>query len=182
MHRHVTDWKSIRSLICAALVVALTGTVLLSTEDRSRAAASAILLQKPGHLFAQVEHAGAEERLAEARRAKARRLAEVPARQVTKGKHLGAGVASFYGPGFAGRSTANGEKFNPAGLTAAHRSLPFGSRVRVTNVHNGRSIVVRINDRGPFVGNRVIDLSQGAAEQIGMVQRGTARVELQLLT
>lgn len=75
------------------------------------------------------------------------------------------GRASWYA---SGRQTANGERFNPNGLTAAHRSLPFGARVRVTNTANGRSVVVRINDRGPFIGGRVIDLARGSARAIGM--------------
>jgi len=78
------------------------------------------------------------------------------------------GMASWYGPGFHGRRTASGETFNSSGLTAAHRYLPFGTRVRVTNLRNGRSVVVRINDRGPFSGGRVIDLSRGAAAIIGV--------------
>jgi len=89
------------------------------------------------------------------------------------------GVASWYGPNFAGRSTANGEVFDPSGLTAAHRTLPFGTLVRVTNLENDRAVVVRINDRGPFVHDRVIDLSQGAAEVIGLIGLGTARVRLE---
>lgn len=99
----------------------------------------------------------------------------------TLAEPLGAGRASFYGKRFAGRKTANGERFNPRALTAAHRTLPFGARVRVTNIANGRSVIVRINDRGPFVGRRVIDLSRAAAEQLGMVRRGVARVHLELL-
>ncbi|GAA0276454.1 hypothetical protein GCM10009127_16440 [Alteraurantiacibacter aestuarii] len=94
---------------------------------------------------------------------------------------LGRGVASYYGRRFAGRPTASGEAFDPQDLTAAHRSLPFGSRVRVTNPHNGRSVVVRINDRGPFVAGRLIDVSRIAAEQLGMIQSGHATVELELL-
>ena len=86
------------------------------------------------------------------------------------------GEASWYGPGFHGRRTANGEVFNSQALTAAHRSLPFGTRVRVTNEKTGRSVVVRINDRGPFAKGRVIDLAHGAARQIGM--SGTARVAI----
>ena len=89
------------------------------------------------------------------------------------------GVASWYGPGFAGRRTASGERFDPGQYTAAHRTLPFGSKVRVT--HNGRSVVVRINDRGPFHGGRVIDLSQAAAEELGIRGAGSGRVELALL-
>ncbi|MGE0232668.1 MAG: septal ring lytic transglycosylase RlpA family protein [Flavobacteriaceae bacterium] len=86
------------------------------------------------------------------------------------------GMASWYS--HAGKRTANGEIANPAGLTAAHRSLPFGTKVKVTNVHNGRSVVVRVNDRGPFVKGRVIDLSKAAAAQIGLVTRGTGKVRV----
>ncbi|MDR9391986.1 MAG: septal ring lytic transglycosylase RlpA family protein [Trueperaceae bacterium] len=88
------------------------------------------------------------------------------------------GVASWYGPNFVGRPTANGETFDPTLLTAAHRTLPFGARVRVTNLTTERSVVVRINDRGPFVQGRVIDLSRAAADAIGMTSSGTARVRL----
>jgi rare lipoprotein A len=84
------------------------------------------------------------------------------------------GRASWYA---SGQRTASGERFNPNGLTAAHRSLPFGARVRVTNTANGRSVVVRINDRGPFAGGRVIDLSRASARAIGM--GGVTRVALQ---
>jgi rare lipoprotein A len=92
---------------------------------------------------------------------------------------LSGGVASFYGPGFAGKKTANGERFNPGALTAAHRSLPFGTRLKLTNTANGRSVVVRINDRGPFVGGRVLDVSQGAASALGFVAAGTARLKIE---
>ena len=88
-----------------------------------------------------------------------------------------ADVASYYGNEHAGRKTASGEKFNPHAMTAAHRSLRFGTRVRVTNIANGRSVIVRINDRGPFVKGRSIDLSLGAARAIGM-NGGHAKVEL----
>lgn len=74
--------------------------------------------------------------------------------------------------------TASGEMMNPSALTAAHRSLPFGTKVLVENLSNGRSVVVRINDRGPFVGGRVIDLSKGAAARIGMIHSGTAKVRI----
>jgi rare lipoprotein A len=92
------------------------------------------------------------------------------------------GAASYYGSAFEGRPTASGERFNPEGYTAAHRSLPLGSRVRVTNLRNGRDVIVRINDRGPFHGNRVIDLSQAAARELGFLRQGTARVQIELLT
>lgn len=86
------------------------------------------------------------------------------------------GSASWYGPGFHGRSTANGERFNQAAMTAAHRSLPFGSKVKVTNQKNGKSVVVRINDRGPFSKGRVLDLSKAAARTLGFVGAGHAKV------
>lgn len=89
------------------------------------------------------------------------------------------GMASWYGPGFAGRLTANGEIFDPAQLTAAHKTLPFNTHVRVINLANDRSVVVRINDRGPFKGARIIDLSRAAAERIGMIGSGTTRVRLE---
>ena len=87
-------------------------------------------------------------------------------------------LATYYGQEFAGRRTASGEKFNPGAMTAAHRTLPFGTRVRVTNSRNGRSIIVRINDRGPFVKGRAIDLSSGAARAIGMASTGNVRMEV----
>jgi hypothetical protein len=91
------------------------------------------------------------------------------------------GVASWYGPGLHGNRSASGEVFNQNALTAAHRSLPFGTRVRVTNMRNGRSVIVRINDRGPFSHSRLIDLSRAAADEIGMVSTGTAQVRLEVL-
>ena len=91
------------------------------------------------------------------------------------------GQASFYGSGFYGNHTANGEIYRPGTMTAAHRSLPFGTRVRVTNLNNGRSTVVRINDRGPYVGGRIIDLSETAADSIGMIRSGVAPVKIHIL-
>jgi len=91
------------------------------------------------------------------------------------------GTASWYGGKFHGRRTANGETYNMHALTAAHPSLPFGTQVVVTNQNNGRTVVVRINDRGPFTGGRIIDLSHKAANQIGMINSGTARVTLEVL-
>lgn len=91
------------------------------------------------------------------------------------------GLASWYGPGFAGRSTANGETFNPNQLTAAHRTLPFDTLVRVTNQNTGQSVVVRINDRGPFIHGRIIDLSRAGADAIGMLSTGVANVSVEVL-
>lgn len=96
-------------------------------------------------------------------------------------RSLGTGVASYYGRRFHGRQTASGERFDMHGLTAAHRTLPFGSKVRVTNPRTGKSVVVRINDRGPFSGKRAIDLSRAAAEEIGLIRAGHGSVELELL-
>ncbi|MGB3639047.1 MAG: septal ring lytic transglycosylase RlpA family protein [Rivularia sp. (in: cyanobacteria)] len=102
-------------------------------------------------------------------------------RTAARGGRRFRGIASFYGAYFAGRKTASGERFNPSRMTAAHRTLPFGTRVRVTNMRNGRSVVVRINDRGPFIRGRVIDLSKGAAGVIGMIGRGIAPVRVEVL-
>lgn len=91
------------------------------------------------------------------------------------------GIASWYGPGFHQERTANGEIFDQNELTAAHQTLPMPSLVRVTNLENGRSIVVRVNDRGPFAAGRIIDLSRKAAQLLGMEQQGTAKVRIQIL-
>jgi len=91
------------------------------------------------------------------------------------------GVASWYGPGFHGRRTANGEIYDQYDLTAAHTSLPLGTRVMVTSLTNGRAVEVRINDRGPFVGGRVIDLSYAAARVLGMIGPGTMPVRVEVL-
>jgi rare lipoprotein A len=92
------------------------------------------------------------------------------------------GTASYYGAKHHGKKTASGEPFNQHAMTAAHRRLPFGTRVQVTNLSNDRSVVVRINDRGPHIRGRLIDLSRQAAEQLGMLRSGTARVRVQALS
>lgn len=91
------------------------------------------------------------------------------------------GIASWYGKDFHGKLTANGERYNMYGMTAAHKLLPFGTQVRVINKKNGKSIIVRINDRGPFVANRVIDLTKTGAEKIDMLGPGTASVRLETI-
>ncbi len=91
------------------------------------------------------------------------------------------GVASYYGDEFRGKVTASGERFDPDKLTAAHRAYPLGTRVRVTNLENGKSVVVRINDRGPYKAGRIIDLSVRAAREIGLVMDGVTRVAIQVL-
>jgi rare lipoprotein A len=95
--------------------------------------------------------------------------------------HVETGVASWYGPGFHGKSTANGERYDQTDRTAAHRTLQMPSVVRVTNLSNGLSTVVRINDRGPFASNRVIDLSRTAAQELDVIRNGTARVRIEQL-
>jgi rare lipoprotein A len=104
-------------------------------------------------------------------------LRETPFRG-TSSRESSYGLASFYG---SGQQTASGERFNGRAMTAAHRTLPFGTRVRVTNVSNGQSVTVRINDRGPFIRGRVIDVSTAAAESLGMVGRGVAKVKLDVV-
>src|SRR5947207_15696883 len=94
---------------------------------------------------------------------------------------LGTGSASWYGDEFADRPTASGERYDPDKLTGAHRTLPLGTKVRVTNLINGRSVLVTINDRGPYMRRREIDLSYGAARVLGMVRRGVARVRIELV-
>lgn len=91
------------------------------------------------------------------------------------------GEASYYADKFAGRTTANGETFDPSEMTAAHPSLPFDTRVRVTRVQNGESVTVRINDRGPYADDRIIDLSEAAAQKIGMIDEGVVEVRLEVL-
>ena len=91
------------------------------------------------------------------------------------------GEASYYGVELAGNRTASGEIFDPSELTAAHRTLPMGSMLRVTNQSNGKSVIVRVNDRGPFVKKRIVDISRAAAEEISMVRAGKAMVSLEIL-
>ena len=88
------------------------------------------------------------------------------------------GLASFYGLEHAGKRTASGRRFDPAALTAAHPSLPFGSKLRVTNLANGRQVVVEVSDRGPFSRKRIVDVSKAAAQELGFVRQGVAKVKL----
>ncbi|MBL8951282.1 MAG: septal ring lytic transglycosylase RlpA family protein [Myxococcaceae bacterium] len=105
---------------------------------------------------------------------KAVRPAPAPRADVPQG-----GLASFYGEGFDGKLTASGERFDRTAFTAAHKTLPFDTCVRVTVVETGKSVEVRVNDRGPFVAGRVIDVSEGAARALGIVEQGVAQVRLQ---
>lgn len=104
-------------------------------------------------------------------------LASAPA--LAGGRVQGEGIASFYGREHHGGPTASGERFDMRAMTAAHRTAPLGSRLKVTNLKNGKSVVVRINDRGPFVRGRIIDLSRGAAEVLGFTGAGLTRVAVE---
>jgi len=106
-------------------------------------------------------------------------LVPVPAPAPRDGAQVG--VASWYGGKFHGRTTASGEPYDMNAMTAAHRTLPFGTKVRVTNLDNGRSVVVRINDRGPYAKRRIIDLSRHAAEQLGFRKAGVAKVRVEVI-
>jgi rare lipoprotein A len=110
--------------------------------------------------------------------AQSREKSGIVVADASQGDWAETGTASWYGPGFAGRRTASGETYDPQNLTAAHRSLPLGSLVRVHNLDNDRHMVVRINDRGPFVKNRVIDVSQAAAEVLGFRSDGVTKVRI----
>jgi rare lipoprotein A len=96
-------------------------------------------------------------------------------------KTLYRGISSFYGPKFHGKLTANGEVFDMYGVTAAHKEFPFNTVARVTNENNGKSLILRINDRGPYVGNRILDCSFGAAKKLGFVGDGTAPVKIEIM-
>ena len=91
------------------------------------------------------------------------------------------GISSYYGPKFHGKLTANGEIFDMYGVTAAHKEFPFNTMTRVTNENNGKSLLIRINDRGPYVGNRILDCSFGAAKKLGFVGEGTAPVKIEII-
>ena len=97
------------------------------------------------------------------------------------GPYYEVGIASWYGPGFDGNLTANGEVYDMNGISAAHKTLPFGTIVRVVEFSTGKSIVVRINDRGPFIEGRIIDLSKGAARELGIIDKGITKVGLRII-
>ncbi len=106
---------------------------------------------------------------------------QVKERRVLRGETVFYGKASYYGPKFHGKKTASGEVFNMYALTAAHKTLPFGTRCRVTNLANGKSVIVRINDRGPFVAGRIMDLSYGAAKALDALQDGIIEVKIEVI-
>lgn len=180
------------ALAAASLAADLGGLVLLVPPTDLAASGDAFLRAHEarwhGGVFVGGTAAGSDALLEQASAALADRPVLAPAAEQRDAAYHGhavaatfEGEASWYGPGFHGRRTANGETFDRGAMTAAHRSLPFGTLVRVTNLATGRPVVVRINDRGPYAGGRVIDLSEAAAGQIGMVPSGTARVRAEVL-
>jgi rare lipoprotein A len=171
-----------RLAVIAGAVFATSAIALSATAETPALASERVPQPLFDEMFAPYELTEAELAAdAKANFAAEARLAEAPGDEGAD-HAIGGGMASYYGAGFAGRPTASGERFNPAALTAAHRTLPFGTRIKVTNPRNGRSVVVRVNDRGPFYGGRMIDLSQEAARQIGLVQEGRGVVQLATLS
>ena len=100
----------------------------------------------------------------------------------SESSHQLVGIASFYGGWHAGRLTANGERFNPDALTCAHKTLPLGSNLRVTNTENGKEVVLRLTDRGPYIRGRIVDLSERAAKVLGFHERGLAHVSIEVIS
>ena len=168
--------------LCVRVHAPLNGTewdilVFRPGDRRAGLIAAAILATLPLSVPVLAEDVA----VADSSPAVAEAIAEAPAIEEPRFEPIGSGVASYYGNELAGNRTASGQRFDPDALTAAHRTLPFGSKVRVTFAKTGESVIVTINDRGPFHGNRVIDLSQAAAQQIGLARAGSGRVDLALL-
>jgi rare lipoprotein A len=158
------------------LAVALAGASLAACAQSSVVSRNSGLYGTSRQ--ASVDHDRTAWSPAQRRVASARRHTPFARRKDAAETKVASGVASFYSEG---ERTANGEKFDPHELTAAHRSLPFGTKLRVTNVATGKSVTVRVNDRGPYVAGRVVDVSYAAAGALGMVGRGTAKVKLDVV-
>ena len=133
-----------------------------------------LLLGLPHSRTVQADSSGLETRLEKVSKTASSKLKKFS----RAAAYYAEGIASYYGRAFHGRKTASGDVFNMHALTAAHKTLPLNSLVRVTNLDNGLSVIVRVTDRGPYHGNRLIDLSYGAAKKLGMLRKGTAKVEL----
>lgn len=165
MHRSAHSRQSAprlaRQIALAASLVCLPLTGLSASSEAAESSESAL-----GESFAPIT---------------AQPLLDVIEPAVPNARAIAGGSASYYASKFEGRRTASGERYRAAELTAAHRSLPFGSLVRVTNPANGKSVTVRVNDRGPFTAGRVIDVSRAAAEELGLIARGHAPVELEVI-
>jgi len=154
----------------AALIAGALGACVETTATTNKNA----LRSASGQM--QLEES--QEALAMRKRVAIKAIKHTPYKRMAAIPKTSYGIASFYEDE---QKTANGETFNPKALTAAHPTLPFGTRLRVTNVSTGRSVTVRINDRGPFVAGRVVDVSYSAAESLGIVGRGTAKVKLDVV-
>jgi rare lipoprotein A len=170
--------QTARRLAFVTLIAATLPACIQTTAVGDRPTASAASRQPSSQRVAAVTRQ--HYRVARSRRAARTQTARTQSArtQNTRTQVASNGLASFYSHG---SRTASGEKFNATELTAAHRTLPFGTRVRVTNVATGRSVTVRVNDRGPFVKGRVIDVSRAAAQSLGMVGQGVAKVKLDVV-
>lgn len=171
---------TLRRLLVAAVLLAVASigvAVFFATRATPEAERDAVLLGRGQAGVALIDSGAAPVR---PRRGSPQSM-RPPTDQGEQGQHAGSGEASYYGDELRGRPTASGEGFNPDAYTAAHRTLPLGTRLRVTNVRNGESVIVRVNDRGPFSGDRVLDVSKGAARELGMLGSGTAPVRMEVL-
>lgn len=166
----------IKFLVGAGLWVGLAAVVYASGPEDAKAEGVS-LASSAEQMPAAVSEAVVEDTSVAAEVA---RIIETLNTVENEGAALQSGLASFYGRPFHGRRTASGEIFNMTALTAAHPTLPFGTQLKVTNTHNQQTVVVRINDRGPYKGQRIIDLSQAAAAKIGMLGRGLASVVIEV--
>jgi rare lipoprotein A len=184
------DWKQNCSgpqYVCGGEATVAKAKTVTSAKVQKPAKVAKAKVKKPA---AAVSSAPVKAKNKVAQKVKAKspaKVASAPKKSKAKvakasgGTSYQGGVASWYGGNFHGRKTANGETYNMNAMTAAHKTLPFGTKVRVTNTRNGDSVVVRINDRGPFIAGRVIDLSRAAASQIGVTSSGVAPVKLAIL-
>jgi len=185
----IGSWSALRALavaVAAATLAACAQPAMLADQPEPPAVESVPVAEEPAVApppAPQQEAApAAKKRTGKDRAAKERskdRAASASGKPAAAKRATAYGLASFYNHRNA--RTASGEKFNSRDLTAAHRTLPFGTRVRVTELASGRSVTVRINDRGPFIPGRIVDVSKSAAEELGIVGRGIARVKLDVV-
>jgi rare lipoprotein A len=179
--------SSVRKLLGDRYTIKFNGQELVELDENTRLAdttknSSQDALQATNRLRRLIGNANPLKEIANLPARKSMRLPRLPDQIAIGGLRINfKGIASWYGYDGSSSSTASGERYNPEGLTAAHRSLPLGTKVRVTNTSNGRSVVVRINDRGPYVGGRIIDLSAAAARLLGMMGSGIAPVHIEIL-
>lgn len=185
----ITGTKTLRTIRTHTLAaMAVCGVLIAAPAGMAHADDSVARIGPAASEFAQEFVRMREPRLTMAAAAGAVDITEIdppievePEPSVNTGRSLGSGLASYYGRKFHGRRTASGERFDMNAMTAAHKTLPFGTLVEVTNPRSGQSVVVRINDRGPYAHGRTIDLSRSAASKVGIMQRGQGRVELAIV-